>query len=134
MKFRAIFLFISVILLSNSCLTIRNSEVSEDLKKYLVSEELEKLVNKIQNGEETEIVIVDVRPETVYNKEHIPTAINIPNGLIKPEQENLKTKKLILYCETGGRVEFAKKNLIKSGFDKKNLLNFGGFTRYKGKI
>ncbi|HPO50598.1 MAG TPA: rhodanese-like domain-containing protein [Spirochaetota bacterium] len=134
MRYGFFVFFILVILLSNSCLSVRNTEVSEDLKKYVDSKELELLVEKIKSGEETGIVIVDVRPENVYKAAHIPTAINIVNGMIKPEQEDLKSKKMILYCETGGRVEFAKKNLIKSGFDKKNMLNFGGFSRYKGEI
>lgn len=113
---------------------ISNKDVKQELKKYLDSKELEKLVERIKNGTETDIVIIDVRPEATYRNGHIPTAINIPNGLINEDQAYLKEKDLILYCETGGRVEYAKKNLIKNGFDKKRMLNFGGFTGYKGQI
>lgn len=109
-----------------------NTAVKKDLKKYLDPSELETLVNEIGNGTRTDVVIIDVRPENVYNKAHIPTAINIPNGIITEDQSYLKDMDLVLYCETGGRVEMAKKNLIKKGFDKSRMLNFGGFSRYKG--
>ena len=102
------------------------------MKKYLDPSELETLVQEIRDGKRTDIVIIDVRPENVYNKAHIPTALNIPNGIITDDQSYLKDKDLVLYCETGGRVEFAKKNLLKSGFDKSRMLNFGGFSRYIG--
>lgn len=111
-----------------------NSKVSPDLIPYLDPKKLEELVKKIKNSLVTDIVVVDVRPITSYKKGHIPTAINLPNGIINKNYEYLKDKKLILYCETGGRVEFAKKNLIKEGFNPANLLNFGGFYRYKGEI
>lgn len=113
---------------------ISNKDVKKELKKYLDSKEVEKLIENIKNGTGSNIVIVDVRPENVYNNAHIPTAINIPNGLINENQTYLKDKDLILYCETGGRVELAKKNLIKNGFQKNRMLNFGGFKNYKGNI
>ena len=115
------------------CIAADNSKVKPELKKYIYSTELEKLIERIKNAKEKDIVIVDVRPSEVYNKSHIPTSINIPNGITKKAFEELKNKDLILYCETGGRVEVAKKNLVKDGFDIERMLNFGGFNNYKGK-
>ena len=115
------------------CIAADNSKVKPELKKYIYSTELEKLIERIKNAKEKDIVIVDVRPSEVYNKSHIPTSINIPNGITKEAFEELKNKDLILYCETGGRVEVAKKNLVKDGFDIERMLNFGGFNNYKGK-
>ena len=116
----------------SSCFAIDNSKVKKELMKYFYSSELEKLVEKIKSGEEKDIAIIDVRPTAAYNKSHIPTAINIPNGVTKGKFEELKNKDLILYCETGGRVEAAKKNMIKDGFNPERLLNFGGSSKYKG--
>ena len=110
-----------------------NKNVKESLKQYLDPAALETLSQKITAGEETDIVIVDVRPETAYSKAHVPGALNIPNGLTKGQYEELKSKDMVLYCETGIRVEFAKKNLEKDGYDLTRTLNFGGFSRYKGK-
>ena len=115
------------------CISADNSKVKPELKKYIYSTELEKLIERIKSTEEKDIVIVDVRPSEVYNKSHIPTSINIPNGITKEAFEELKNKDLILYCETGERVEVAKKNLVKDGFDIERMLNFGGFNNYKGK-
>lgn len=111
-----------------------NKNTKESLKQYLDPAALETLSQKIVRGEETDIVIIDVRPEDTYRKGHIPGAINIPNGLTKGAYEDLKTKDMVLYCETGIRVEFAKKNLVRDGFDITRMLNFGGFSGYKGKI
>ena len=115
------------------CFGADNSKVKPELKKYLSSEELEKLIEKIKSGKEKDIVIVDVRPSATYNKSHIPTSINISNGITNEAFEELKNKDLILYCETGGRVKVAKKNLVKDGFNIERMLNFGGFSNYKGK-
>ncbi|MCK9170581.1 MAG: rhodanese-like domain-containing protein [Treponema sp.] len=110
-----------------------NKNTKESLKQYLDPAALETLSQQIVNGEESGIVIIDVRPENTYRKAHIPGAMNIPNGLTNGKYEDLKMKDMVLYCETGIRVEFAKKNLIKDGFDITRMLNFGGFSRYKGK-
>jgi rhodanese-related sulfurtransferase len=129
-------LFITLILMFFAlplCFAINNTKVKPELKKYLSSEELGKLIERIKSGNENDIVIIDVRPDTAYNNSHIPTAINIPNGITNKAFEELKNKDLILYCETGGRVEAAKKNLVKDGFDIERMLNFGGFNNYKGK-
>jgi rhodanese-related sulfurtransferase len=133
---KRVFLFLILVfsfytVLSTFSIT-NNKDVREDLKKYLDPKEMEKLSEDIKNGTENNVVIIDVRPEAVFNKGHVPGAINITNGIISEDQTYLKDKDLVLYCETGGRVEFAKTNLIKNGFDKKRMLNFGGFSRYKG--
>lgn len=128
-----ILISLSVIFLS-SCFAVNNKAVKEELKKYMNTTELEKLVQAIRDGVSDDIVIVDVRPVSTYNKAHIPTAVNVPNGIITDDQKYLLEKDLILYCETGGRVEIAKKTMIKNGFDSKRLLNFGGFGRYKGEV
>jgi rhodanese-related sulfurtransferase len=126
-------LFISILISLSSCSAADNTKVKPELKKYLSSVELEKLVERIKSGEEKNIAIVDVRPSSAYDKSHIPTAINIPNGITNGTFEELKNKDLILYCETGIRVEMSKKNFIKDGFNIERLLNFGGFGGYKGK-
>ena len=115
------------------CIAADNSKVKPELKKYIYSTELEKLIERIKSTKEKDIVIVDVRPSEIYNKSHIPTSINISNGITNEAFEELKNKDLILYCETGGRVEVAKKNLVKDGFNIERMLNFGGFSNYKGK-
>lgn len=76
---------------------------------------------------EGEYRIVDVRPKRKYAKGHIPTAINIPNGRLDGSKETPpKDKKIILYCETGGRAQTAaKKQLAPAGYTQ--IYNWGGF-------
>jgi rhodanese-related sulfurtransferase len=131
-KFLCTFLFLPIAAMG-MLFAENNKNTKESLKQYLDPGTLETLSEKIVSGEESDIVIIDVRPKVTYQKGHIPGAVNIPNGITKGEYEDLKTKDLILYCETGIRVEYAKKNLIKEGFDIARMLNFGGFSRYKGK-
>lgn len=126
------FLFLSIAA-TGMLFADNNKNVKESLKQYLEPAALEMLSTQIVNGEENDIAIIDVRPEGTYRKSHVPGALNIPNGLTKGNYEELKSKDLVLYCETGIRVEFAKKNLVKDGFDLTRMLNFGGFSRYKGK-
>jgi len=133
-KMTLFFLLVLIPVISCNMIFADNSKVKESLKKYLDPKEVETLSGKIKNGEITDVLIVDVRPADVFKKAHIPGAINIPNGITGGKFEELKNKDLILYCETGGRVEFAKKNFVKDGFKIDRLLNFGGFGRYKGSI
>ena len=71
--------------------------------------------------------IVDVRPERKFAKGHIPSAINIPNGDVEASGKDLpKDKKIILYCETGGRAQAAAKNkLAPAGYNQ--IYNWGGY-------
>ncbi|MBN2717198.1 MAG: rhodanese-like domain-containing protein [Deltaproteobacteria bacterium] len=76
--------------------------------------------------------LVDVRPARKYAKGHIPTAINIPNGDVAKAKADLpKDKKIILYCETGGRAQAAAKNkLAPAGYSQ--IYNWGGFGKWEG--
>lgn len=69
-------------------------------------------------------LIVDVREPGEYADGHIPGAINIPRGQIEfriwqhvgfPDSTNL-SKKMTLYCSTGGRCALATKSLQDLGF------------------
>jgi rhodanese-related sulfurtransferase len=69
-------------------------------------------------------LIVDVREPGEYSDGHIPGAINIPRGQIEfsiwrhvgfPDNTNL-SKKMTLYCGTGGRCALATKSLQDLGF------------------
>ena len=76
--------------------------------------------------------LVDVRPARKYEKGHIPTAINIPNGDVEKAKADLpKDKKIIVYCETGGRAQAAAKNrLAPAGYTQ--IYNWGGFGKWEG--
>ena len=96
------------------------------------SASLKALIDSGATQGDGEYRIVDVRPERKYNKGHIPTAINIPNGDVAASKENLpKDKKIIVYCETGGRAQAAAKNKMgPAGYTQ--IYNWGGFGKWEG--
>lgn len=91
-------------------------------------DESDELKSIIENDNQ-DFVIVDVRPEYKYKEGHIPSAINIPNGDLQSlENPPPKDKYLILYCETGLRVESTFDNFIDAGYQY--LYNWGGMGEY----
>lgn len=62
-------------------------------------------------------VLVDVRDESEFHEGHIPGAINIPAETFATRSEVLpKEKKIIVYCNTGGRSYTAYRKLMKLGY------------------
>lgn len=62
-------------------------------------------------------VIVDVRDESEYREGHIPGAMNIPVDTFAAKSEVLpKEKKIIVYCNTGGRSYTAYRKLMKLAY------------------
>ena len=65
-------------------------------------------------------IIIDVRSPQEYQEGHIDGAILIPEYEIKKRAENElkdKTKKIVVYCSSGGRSKKAQKTLKKLGYD-----------------
>jgi rhodanese-related sulfurtransferase len=100
---------------------------SEKLKS---PEALNALIESGATTGDGEYRIVDVRPARKYEKGHIPTAINIPNGNVTETKVDLpRDKKIILYCETGGRAQAAAKNkLAPAGYNR--IYNWGGYGNW----
>lgn len=70
-------------------------------------------------------VIIDVRQDYEYNKEHILDAVNIPLGEIETiTQKYAKDTNIILYCRSGNRSNQAALKLIELGY--KNIYDLGG--------
>lgn len=70
-------------------------------------------------------VIIDVRQDYEYNKEHVLDAVNIPLGEIETiTQKYAKDTNIILYCKSGNRSNQAALKLIELGY--KNIYDLGG--------
>ena len=77
------------------------------------ADEMKKIVD---NGSQ-EFVIVDVRDENEFSEGHVPSAINIPTETFATKSEVLpKEKKIVVYCNTGGRSYTAYRKLIKLAY------------------
>ena len=74
-------------------------------------------LKKLIDSGAKDFVIVDVRDETEYKEGHIPSAINIPAESFALKSEVLpKEKKIIVYCNTGGRSYMAYRKLMKLAY------------------
>lgn len=83
--------------------------------------ELKKLIDENKQ----DYVLVDVRDVSEYKEGHIPTSINIPADIFASKQDILpKEKKIIVYCNTGGRSYMAYRKLIKMDYKNINQVFF----------
>jgi rhodanese-related sulfurtransferase len=74
-------------------------------------------LKQLLDAKSSDIVIVDVRDEAEFKEGHIPTAINIPVETFALRSEVLpKEKKVIVYCNTGGRSYNAYRKLMKLAY------------------
>jgi rhodanese-related sulfurtransferase len=75
-------------------------------------------------------VLVDVREESEFAKDHLPTAMHLGKGVIERDIEqkvpDLATE-LVLYCGGGFRSALAADNLQKMGY--KNVISMDGGIR-----
>ena len=88
------------------------------------AEELDEIINN------KNYIIVDVRDDKEYKKNHIPGAVNISMNDIRLAQFD-KTKIIVLYCEHGGNSMVAARELAKRGFQVKTVV--GGMRAYMGR-
>ena len=66
-----------------------------------------------------EIMLVDVREPSEYEKEHIAGALLMPLSSLEPDMfPHLPGKKLVLHCAVGKRSEAAGKMLLKEGHEQ----------------
>jgi rhodanese-related sulfurtransferase len=74
-------------------------------------------LKKLIDAKADSYVLVDVRDEAEFSEGHIPGAINIPAETFASRSEVLpKDKKVIVYCNTGGRSYMAYRKLMKLGY------------------
>jgi rhodanese-related sulfurtransferase len=74
-------------------------------------------LKKLIDSGSKDFVIVDVRDDIEYKEGHIPGAINIPVETFAAKSDILpKEKKIIVYCNTGGRSYAAYRKLMKLAY------------------
>ena len=75
-------------------------------------------------------LLVDVREESEYAKDHLPNAIHLGKGVIERDIEQRvpdTNERLVLYCGGGYRSALAADNLQKMGYT--NVLSMDGGVR-----
>jgi rhodanese-related sulfurtransferase len=91
--------------------------IVEDAKKRIRETTVDQVKAKLDRGEK--FLLIDVREDNEYAKDHLPSAIHLGKGIIERDVEervpNLDTP-MILYCGGGFRSALAADNLQKMGY------------------
>ena len=102
--------------------------IVEDAKKRVREVSIEETRARLDRGDK--FVLVDVREESEYAKDHLPGAIHLGKGVIERDIEErvpeLNTP-IVLYCGGGYRSALAADNLQKMGYT--NVLSMDGGIR-----
>ena len=108
--------------------TPRFLKIVDDAKSRVKETTVDEVKQKLDSGEK--FLLVDVREESEYAKDHLPGAVHLGKGVIERDVEtrvpDVKTP-VILYCGGGFRSALAADNLQKMGYT--NVLSMDGGVR-----
>jgi rhodanese-related sulfurtransferase len=103
-------------------------KIVEDARSRIREITIDEVQAKLQAGEK--FVLVDVREESEYAKDHLPGAIHLGKGIIERDIEERvpdPNTPMVLYCGGGFRSALAADNLQDMGFG--NVLSMDGGIR-----
>ena len=103
-------------------------KIVEDAKTRVRETNVDETKARMDRGDK--FVLVDVREESEFQKDHLPGAVHLGKGVIERDIEarvpDLNTP-LILYCGGGFRSALAADNLQKMGYT--NVISMDGGVR-----
>jgi rhodanese-related sulfurtransferase len=103
-------------------------KIVDDAKKRVRETNVDAVKNRLDRGDK--FLLVDVREESEYAKDHLPGAVHLGKGVIERDIEaqvpELDTE-IILYCGGGFRSALAADNLQKMGYN--NVISMDGGIR-----
>lgn len=102
--------------------------IVEDAKKRVRETSIDDVKARLDRGDR--FLLIDVREESEYAKDHLPNAIHLGRGIIERDIEERVTElnaPLVLYCGGGYRSALAADNLQKMGYT--NVLSMDGGIR-----
>jgi rhodanese-related sulfurtransferase len=103
-------------------------KIVDDAKKRVRETSVDAVKARIDRGDK--FMLVDVREESEYAKDHLPGAIHLGKGVIERDIEARVPEldaELILYCGGGFRSALAADNLQKMGYT--NVISMDGGIR-----
>jgi rhodanese-related sulfurtransferase len=108
--------------------TPRFLKIVDDAKSRVKETTVDEVKQKLDHGDK--VLLVDVREESEFAKDHLPGAIHLGKGVIERDIEkqvpDVKTP-MILYCGGGFRSAMAADNLQKMGYT--NVISMDGGVR-----
>ena len=103
-------------------------KIVNDAKSRVKETTVDEVKQKLDRGDK--VLLVDVREESEFAKDHLPGAIHLGKGVIERDIEarvpDVKTP-MVLYCGGGFRSALAADNLQKMGYT--NVLSMDGGVR-----
>ena len=107
--------------------------IVDEVRSRIKETNADEVKRKLDGG--GKFVLVDVREESEFAKDHLPSAIHLGKGVIERDVEarvpDLNTP-LVLYCGGGFRSALAADNLQKMGYT--NVLSMdGGIKAWRDK-
>jgi rhodanese-related sulfurtransferase len=103
-------------------------QIVKDTKTRIREVSIDDVKSRLDQGDK--FVLVDVREESEYAKDHLPGAIHLGKGVIERDIEDrvpeLNTP-VVLYCGGGYRSALAADNLQRMGYT--NVLSMDGGIR-----
>jgi rhodanese-related sulfurtransferase len=103
-------------------------KIVDDARSRIQQTNVDEVKQKLDRGEK--FVLVDVREESEFAKDHLPGAIHLGKGVIERDVEgrvpDLNTP-MVLYCGGGFRSALAADNLQKMGYTQ--VLSMDGGIR-----
>lgn len=107
--------------------------IVDDAKKRVRETTVDEVKDRLDKGDK--FVLVDVREDSEYEKDHLPGAIHLGKGVIERDIEARipdTGTPLVLYCGGGFRSALAADNLQKMGYT--NVISMdGGVREWRGK-
>jgi rhodanese-related sulfurtransferase len=107
--------------------------IVEDAKARVRELTVDDVKSKQERGER--FVLVDVREESEWNKDHLPGALHLGKGVIERDVEQRvpdTSTEIVLYCGGGFRSALAADNLQKMGYTNVWSMD-GGYRDWKEK-
>ena len=103
-------------------------KIVDDAKARVRETNVDEVKKRMDRGDK--FLLVDVREDSEYAKDHLPGAIHLGKGVIERDVEarvpDLKTE-MVLYCGGGFRSALAADNLQKMGYT--NVISMHGGIR-----
>jgi len=102
--------------------------IVNDAKSRVRETTVDEVKSRMDKGER--LVLVDVREESEFAKDHLPGAIHLGKGVIERDVESKVPElaaPLVLYCGGGFRSALAADNLQKMGYT--NVISMDGGIR-----
>lgn len=103
-------------------------KIVNDARKRIRETTVDEVKARMDRGEK--FLLIDVREESEWAKDHLPGAVHLGKGIIERDIEQRVpdvNAEMVLYCGGGFRSALAADNLQKMGY--KNLISMDGGIR-----